>query len=439
MSRIEPVATNAVAPEAEMSVLGAIMQDRDALKAVRAMLSEEDFYRDAHRLIYAAICDLSDLRGAPVDLITVTNELRRRRQLEDVGSSAYITALIEAVPSVSTVGHYAQRIAEAAHARRVSDAAQQLYISAKDHASGWQEHYEAVKFMMERTAPGGSAREQTCRSLGDVLEEVARTSVADDGGGLIGAQWPTLNKFLCGGLAPGELCYLGARPRIGKSAMMLEWARWLAQHGYPIMVISCEMSLVALGRRIVAQAGAVGASVLRRGRLGGDDYQRVLNLTEQFRSLPVTMVSGVRTVAGIERAVESQRVKPSLMFVDYLQLLNGKGRDQRERIEGVSADLKQLAKSHLLPIVCLSSLRRAHADAKDAPPTLSDLRESGELEHDADIILLLHRAMSSEGKLSPEALCIIAKARDAEMGVIKMRFDAAYLRYSETTEREERL
>jgi replicative DNA helicase len=148
------------------------------------------------------------------------------------------------------------------------------------------------------------------------------------------------------------------------------------------------------------------------------------------------MVSGARTVAAIERAVTSQRVKPALLFIDYLQLLSGKGRDQRERIEGISAGLKQLAADHLLPVVCLSSLRRPHADAKDAPPTLSDLRESGELEHDADVILLLHRASLPMGMLSPDAICIIAKARDAEMGVVKMRFDPAYLRYSETTERE---
>ena len=253
---------------------------------------------------------------------------------------------------------------------------------------------------------------------------------------MVAAYWPTLTRMLCGGLAPGELCYIGARPRIGKSAAMLEWARWLGQQGTPTMIVSCEMSLVALGRRIVAQAGAVVASALRRGRLQADDQARVASITQQFRDLTVTMVSGARTVAAIEQAIVKQRPKPKLLFVDYLQLLSGKGRDTRERIETISGDLKQLAVRHLIPVVCLSSLRRAHADAKDAPPTLSDLRESGELEHDADVILLLHRATLPMGMLSPEALCIIAKARDAEMGVVKMRFDSAYLRYSETTERD---
>lgn len=433
MSRID-TATSAVAPEAEMAVLGAILQDREALAVARAILSEEDFYRDANRLIYAAICDLSDLRGATADLITVTGELRRRQQLDEVGSSAYLAALIEAVPTAATVGYYARQIAELAHTRRVSTAAQQLYVAARDHTEGWQEHYEAVKHMMERTAP--TAQDSVCRSLGDVLAEVTRASANGDGGHLIGSQWPNLNRLLCGGLAPGELCYLGARPRIGKSAMMLEWARWLAQHGHHAMIVSCEMSLVALGRRIVAQAGAVVASALRRGHLAGEDFTRVAAVAEQFKTLPVTMISGARTVQAIERAVTGQRIKPSIVFVDYLQLLNAKGRDARERVEAISADLKQLAVTHLLPVVCLSSLRRAHPEAKDGPPTLSDLRQSGELEHDADVILLLHRPTLPMGMLSPDAVCIVAKARDAEMGTVKMRFDSAYLRYSETTERE---
>lgn len=433
MSRTDQ-ATNAVAPEAEMAVLGAILQNRTALQAARSILSEEDFYRDAHRLIYSAICDLSDLRGASVDLVTATNELRRRKQLDEVGSSAYLAALIEAVPTTATVSYYALQIAEAAHARRVAEAAHGLYVAARDHTKGWQEQYEAVKLMMERTAP--AVHDSICRTLGDVLAEVASTSRNGDGLHLIGSQWLTLNRLLCGGVAPGELCYLGARPRIGKSAMMLEWARWLAQHGQHTMIVSCEMSLIALGRRIVAQAGAVVASVLRKGHLTGVEYDRVAAIAEQFKALPVTMVSGARTVQAIERAMTSQRVKPSILFIDYLQLLNAKGRDQRERIETISGGLKEIAVTHMVPIVCLSSLRRPHADAKDTPPTLSDLRESGELEHDADVILLLHRPALPMGMLSPDAVCIVAKARDAEMGSVRMRFDPAYLKYSEVTERE---
>lgn len=437
MNRTEAVATNAVAPEAEMAVLGAILQDRDALKAARLILSDEDFYRESHRLIFSAICDLSDLRGVPVDLVTVTDELRRRQQLEHIGTSAYLASLIEHVPTASTVSYYAQRVADAAYARRVSDAAQQLYVAARDHTDDWQEHYEAVKHMFEKTNPSAVRQGPITRPMGDVLAEVARASANGDGGPTVGVPWMTLSRRLCGGLAPGELCYLGARPRIGKSAMMLEWARWLAQQGQHGMIVSCEMSLVALGRRIVAQAGAVVASALRRGHLIGEDHARVLAVADEFRSLPVTMVSGARTVEAIEKSLTAQRVKPGIVFVDYLQLLNGKGRDQRERIEAVSRSLKQLAVDHMCPVVCLSSLRRAHADAKDAAPTLNDLRDSGELEHDADVILLLHRPLLSTGMLSPDGMCIIAKARDAEMGMVKMRFDTAYLRYSEVTEREQ--
>jgi len=434
MSRID-TATSAVAPEAEMAVLGAIMQGGGALAVVRSVVNGEDFFRDTHRLIYDVACDVADYRGESVDLITVTDELRRRSELEHIGSSSYLSSLIEAVPTTANVAHYARLVAEAAHARRVARAALDLYSAAHAHTPGWQDQYEAVKLMMEQTAP--AATEGACRSLGDVLAEVAREGLNGGAVPMVSAYWPTLTRLLCGGLAPGELCYLGARPRIGKSAMMLEWARWLAQQGEPTMIVSCEMSLVALGRRVVAQAGAVVASALRRGHLHANDQARVVNLAEQFRDLPVTMVSGTRTVAAIEQTMMKQRRKPALLFVDYLQLLTAKGRDQRERIETISSDLKQLAVRHMIPIVCLSSLRRPSADMKDHPPTLSDLRESGELEHDADIILLLHRATLPMGMLSPEAVCIIAKARDAEMGAVKMRFDTMYLRYSESTEREQ--
>lgn len=418
-----------------MAVLGAILQGQQALQTARLSVNEEDFFRDAHRLIFMAACDLADYRGEAVDLITVTDELRRRKQLNEAGSSAYLAALIEAVPTAANVAHYARLVAEAAYARRVAQAALDLYAAAHSHADGWRDQYEAVKVMMEGTAP--AAKDGVCRSLGDVLAEVSRESANGGSVPLVGSQWPTLNRLLCGGVAPGELCYLGARPRIGKSAMMLEWARWLAQKGLPVMIVSCEMSLVALGRRIVAQAGAVVASALRRGHLHGEDAARVANVAEQFKALSVIMASGLRTVAAIEQAFLRQRAKPKLLFVDYLQLLSAKGKDQRERIETISADLKQLAVRHMVPIVCLSSLRRPLGDLKDHPPTLSDLRESGELEHDADIILLLHRPTLPMGMLSNEAVCIVAKARDAEMGAIRMRFDTAYLRYSETTEREE--
>ena len=434
MNRTEK-ATSAIAPESEMAILGAILQGHDTLKKVRVVVNGEDFYRDSHQLIYDVACDIADFRGEAVDLITVTDELRRRKKLEEIGSGSYLASLIDAVPTTSNVMHYARLVAEAAHARRVSQAALDLYVAAHAQEVGWQGQYEAVKLMMEQTAPGTDVG--ICRLLGDVLDEVARESIDDKGPLLVPAYWPSLTRYLCGGLAPGDLCYVGARPRIGKSAMMLEWARWLAQKNTPVMIVSCEMSLVALGRRIVSQAGAVVASVLRRGHLCQDDYAAVRRITEQFRNLPVAMVSKVRTVAQIEQVIAKQRIKPSLLFVDYLQLLSAKGRDKRERIETISSDLKSLAVTLNIPIVCLSSLRRPQGEAKDPPPTLSDLRESGELEHDADVVLLLHRPMLPTGVLSNDAICIVAKARDAEMGTVKMRFDPAYLRYSEITEARE--
>lgn len=248
--------------------------------------------------------------------------------------------------------------------------------------------------------------------------------------------FPALNRFLTGGFVPGELVYLGARPGVGKTALGLEIARATAEDGLGVLVVSREMVQLALARRILAQAARVSASSLKSGRIGDGEWVLLRSTLPKLRTLPLWMTDQTITLADITTLVRGFAESPplGLVIVDYLQLVRAPAevKDRRLQVEHVSQGLKAMALERHLPVLCLSSLSRISADVKDKRPTLDRLRESGELEHDADIVLFLHREFDQA-----ETEVIVAKNRDGRTGTAHLLFRSEFVAFDEASERRE--
>ena len=242
---------------------------------------------------------------------------------------------------------------------------------------------------------------------------------------------PTLNYHLNGGMSPGELVFLGARPGVGKTALGLELARAAAIRGVSVLVVSREMTTTALARRLVAQDGRVKASHLKKVEFSPDEGPAFVESIARLKALPIWMTDKVLSVEQLNTLMGQMR-HLGLVIVDYLQLMRAPReiRERRHQVEHVSQALKSLALAYRIPVVCLSSLARPQ-DKSQRPPQLSDLRESGELEHDADVILFLHRDYRAEA-----TDCLVAKNRDGRLGTIKLLFRADYVAFDEAPEQE---
>jgi archaellum biogenesis ATPase FlaH len=248
---------------------------------------------------------------------------------------------------------------------------------------------------------------------------------------LLPTPYPGINRCLDGGFAPGELIILGGRRGTGKSAMALELARHAAEEGSGTLIISREMVLTSLLRRMISQASRVSSSSIKRGTLTDQEWPRVSAAYNRLNAEPIWWSDSALSLEDIDSLATtwSQDTALGLILIDYLQLVRSPKtiRDRRLQVEHVSSGLKELAMRLKIPIVCLSSLRRPMEGDESKKPTLSDLRESGEIEHDADVVMLLHRP-----PLQEETEVIVAKARDAGGGVVHMRFDGPILTFEET-------
>lgn len=267
------------------------------------------------------------------------------------------------------------------------------------------------------------------QALDDLLHQV-RTGPAP----VVPAPFPTLNRFLSGGFSAGELVYIGARAGVGKTSWGLDLVRHAAAHGCPALVISREMLTLALARRMLAQGARVRASSLKTGDIEAGEWWQIEQALPRLKALPVWLTDAAVTIGEIERAVAESPIPLRLLVVDYLQLVHAPRdiRDRRLQVEAVSQALKTLAVSARLAVVCLSSLARSQD--KEQRPTLASLRESGELEHDADVVLLLHRA-----PMQAETECIVAKNRDGRQGIVKLAFRADFVTFDEVAERDKEI
>ena len=408
--------------DAERSVLGAVLMDNLSLGAVLEIIEAGDFYSEAHRKIFSAIVAMSD-RNEPADIITLGNFLRDQKRLEQVGGMAYLSELVDNVGSAANVAYYAKIIKEKAITRSIIAAASKMLDAAYSSEKSKEDAInEAQQVILSLSMARGKRRIQTAREIAKetfaVIEERSKS-----GGALTGLSMG-LQKLdeLTLGLQAGELFIIAARPGMGKTALAIGIAHHVAQDGTPVFFHSAEMPAQTLMVRMLSGATGIDSHQLRRGSIFGSAWTSLARAAESIGSIPLFIDDGA-DVTPAELRATARRVKAEhgigLLIVDYMQLLRANARyETREReVSEISRTLKGIARELNIPVVGLSQLNRKIEDRINKTPQLSDLRESGAIEQDADVIAFIYR---DEGMAEVN----IAKHRNGTTGIVKLQFDA---------------
>lgn len=446
---ITSVSSPAVAPEtsvdrmpphdldAEQSVLGGMLLSKNAIGEVTDLIGAADFYRPAHETIYGAIVDVY-AKGEPADPITVAAELTKRGEINKIGGPGYLHTLVQAVPTAANAEYYAQIVHEQAVLRRLTEAGKriaQLGYSAEGElddivAKAQSDLLEAIE------ARTGTA---TGNPISSILERVVDQigTLSDDEITGVPTGFTDLDS-LTKGWQPGQLIVLAARPAMGKSTAALDFARAAAiEHGLSAAFFSLEMSEDEIGMRLLSAEARVGLHHLRGGTVTDDDWQRIGRRLPDIGSanLHVDDSPGL-SVADIRTRTHriASRGGLDLVIVDYLQLLtptSRRGASRQEEVAAMSRGLKLLAKTLRVPVIALSQLNRGSEQREDKRPVVSDLRESGAIENDADMVVLLHRedAYEKESPRAGEAEFIVGKHRNGPTATITVAFQGHYSRF----------
>ena len=428
--------------EAEASVLGAILLTEQALDSVllEVGLKADHFYRPRHQLIFASMIHLKE-KAEPeaVDALTVCDDLRRAGQLEEAGGEAYVHSLPTVVPSVGAFMHYARIVHDHALLRSLLYTTRDIQGEVLAHRGEPRELIERAEAALFRIGhDGGSAEMRTIEAVLheeiDKLEELSRKDVGLTG---VPSGFADLDS-LTGGFQPGNLIVVAARPSMGKSTLATNIAENAAiDHGVPVALFSLEMSETELAHRFIASQAKVSSDELRKGRVRGDRWPKVLNATEKLASAPI-FLDDSSDIGVLEMRAKARRLASrsglGLLVVDYLQLVRADTRsDSRvEQVGQISRGLKILARELEIPVIAVSQLSRAVESRNPPIPMLSDLRESGQLEQDADLVMFVYREeyyLKEESERPGEADVIIAKHRNGPIGQVALSFQSRYPRF----------
>ncbi|HRD99746.1 MAG TPA: replicative DNA helicase [Ilumatobacteraceae bacterium] len=422
--------------DAEESLLGALLLSRDALNTVaEAGVNVADFYKPAHQYIYDAIRGLS-ATGNPVDAVTVADELRRAGLLDEIGGLELLVDLQNATPAISNVNSYARIVRDTAVLRKLigvaSDIAELAYGEPDDVAKAIDEAESKVFEIAEDRVT------DSVKPLGDLMPLTldALQATYDRGSSLTGLAtgYIELDKMLSG-LQPSTLNIVGARPAMGKTAFALGLAVHAAQTArVPVLVFSLEMGHAELTQRILSSEARIDSSKLRDGRLVEADWTKLGRAVGRLE-IPLYLDDNPR-VTVMEIRAKARRLKAreglGLIVIDYLQLMSGTNTESRQlEVSEISRGLKVLARELQIPIVALSQLSRNLENRSEKKPMLADLRESGSLEQDADVVMFLYRdeVYNKESPDKGSAEVIIAKHRSGPIGDCKLAFLGQYTRF----------
>lgn len=451
--------------EAEQSVLGAMVIDRSAVERALEILKPEDFYREAHQRVFEAMWDLAE-RSEPVDLVTLSDTLRVRQQLDQVGGVAYLATLADIVPTTANVEYYAKIVEQKAILRRL--------IEASSKITGWAyDQPDAVENIVDRAEQEIFKVGQ--RKMGTFFEslkslvahgwdqiEAAYEDQSDVTG--VDTGYEKLN-FMTSGLQPSDFIIVAARPSMGKTALTLNMAvnAALKNPEMAVAVFSLEMSKEQLTMRIITSEARVNAHRLRTGYLRDGDWSRIADSVARLSDLKV-FIDDSSDITPMQMRAKCRRLaaehKLGMVMIDYLQLINGGGRDENrnQEITSIARNLKAMAKELGVPVVALSQLSRAVERREDKRPMLSDLRESGSIEAEADVVMFLYREQyykrkeemasksleeMSQQEETPqipneergeETEIIIAKHRNGPVGTVKLKFWPKFARFDNLEE-----
>jgi len=414
--------------EAEESVLGAMMLSPEAIADVVELIRPEDFYRGVNGKIFETLRTIY-ARGEPVDAITAVEELRRHGLLDDIGGHLYIHELVDAVPTPSAAANYARIVSQAALLRRMISAAADImemgYSAPEDPDRVADEAEQRIYEVARRDEKDQIA------SLHDLVDQAILDLEHIQNRESAFAGLPTGFRdvdTLLSGLQPGNLIVVAARPGVGKSSFVTNLARNVAaDHGTPVAMFSLEMSRWEIGMRLLCAEARVPWDAIRNKRVGAEHWASIAQAAEALHEAPLTIVdSGNVTIVDIRakaRRLATRRGGLGLIIVDYLQLMSHHRRvdNRQQEIAEISRSLKLLAKELNIPVISVSQLNRDPERRQDKRPQLSDLRESGAIEQDADVVMFIHRDDSDPGKKGIAEL-IVAKHRNGPTDTVTLSF-----------------
>lgn len=414
--------------QAEESLLGAMMLKKDVIGVASERLQPEDFYKPAHGHIYEAITSLA-ASGQPADPVTIADELKRAGLLDAIGGHATLLNLQAGTPSTSSAGRYTQIIEDHSLLRRLIAAAGDIAESAydlPDDVPTTVDRAEATIFNLarRRSDSGGNFVGDLLDAGLDRLEQLYEKGQTVTG---LGTGFTDLDE-LTSGLQPGALYVLGARPSMGKTALALNIAAHVAIEKTPVLVFSLEMGELELTNRVLCAEARVDSKRLRNGRVTEKDWGNIAHASGRLADIPLCIddnpdltIMGLRAKA---RRFKSRYPELGLIVVDYVQLMTGRSGTENRQLEisEISRGLKLLARELEVPVVALSQLSRKVEDRADKRPMLSDLRESGSQEQDADVVLFVYRdeVYRTDSPDSGTAEIIVAKHRNGPVGIVRL-------------------
>jgi replicative DNA helicase len=436
--------------EAEQMVLGALLIENDSINKIIETLSPDDFYKEAHGRIYRTMLDMYEA-GEPIDLVTLTDALRRSTGLETVGGASYLSALVSLVPTAANVKHHARIVREKAVLRKLIHAATEIASQGYED-SLMTANIDELLDRAERTIFEISQNKirnsfiplkDIVKSSFETIERLYERKEMVTG---LPSGFVDLDKMMSG-LQPSDLIIVAGRPSMGKTAFCLNIAAHAAvEERRPVAVFSLEMAKEQLVIRMLCSEARVDAHRLRTGFLSESDWPKLTMAAGRLSEAPI-FIDDTAAISVLEMRAKARRLKADhgldLLIVDYLQLMRGRGdADNREQeISNISRSLKALAKELQVPVIALSQLNRAvETRGKDKRPMLADLRESGAIEQDADVILFIYRDEvynKCECAHDGECLCgrrgkaevIIGKQRNGPTGIIDLTFMHRYTRF----------
>jgi len=433
--------------EAEQSILSAILIDNNTLPEVIEILSEKDFYREAHQKIFAAMLDLFE-RNEPADLITLKNILKERGQLESMGGATYLSELVDTVPMATNAAHYAKIIHEKATLRRLIERAASITTRCFEDRGDMEEILDFAEQSIfdiseDKIRPAFHALADILTETYKAVEEAYENKVLVTG---IPTGYRGLDEKTSG-LQPGDFIVIAGRPSMGKTALALNIAQNAsAQTGVPVGIFSVEMSKEQLSLRMLSAEARIDSSRMRGGFLSESDLARINRAAGALYDLPI-YIDDSPAISALEIRAKARRMKMEkglgLIIVDYLQLMRGRASAERRELEisEISRSLKALAKELSIPVVALSQLNRKVEDRSNRRPVLSDLRESGAIEQDADLIIFIYRdEVYNREEDNPNrgiAEIDVAKQRNGPIGMVKLTFLDSCTRFEDHAPEEE--
>ncbi|HVF52078.1 MAG TPA: replicative DNA helicase [Actinomycetota bacterium] len=438
---IAPVRTNRIPPhnlDAEQSVLGAMLESRDAIANVIEIVKAEDFYKPAHAEIFETILALNE-RGEAPDAVTVADELARRGTLDQIGGKPYIHGLLEAYPTASSAARYARIIEEHALLRRLIDAGNKVqeigFALPEDVTEAVDQAEELIYEVGERRLRDDAMPIRDL--LIDNMDELEMLYERGEGLTGVGSGFVDLDN-MTNGFQADNLVIIAARPSMGKSSLLNDFALQASmKHGTPVVIFSLEMSRHEVVKRFLASEARVDSQRMSKGSLQEQDWTRLSAAVGRLAEAPI-FIDDSANITLMEMRAKARRLKSKhglgMVIIDYLQLMQSprKSENRQQEVSEISRSLKILARELKVPVLCASQLNRGVEYRADKRPFLGDLRESGSIEQDADVVMFIYRdeVYNHESEAKGEAELIIAKHRNGPTGTVRLAFMNQYTKFA---------